>query len=137
MKATHPVVEVLQGLPLFAGLRERDLRGLVTEVDLPHFRPGQVLMLEHFHGDQLHVIVDGEVEVTRHGEQLAVLGPGAVIGEVGMLTGADRNATVTCLTAVRTVTMEHAAFDRLVTAFPEVSKRLWDDAARHRDPAVS
>lgn len=136
MRTVHPVVEVLQGLPLFADLPARELRRLVDEIDLPHFRAGQVLMLEHFHGDELHVIVDGEVEVTRHGERLAVLGHGAVLGEVGMLTGADRNATVTCLTAVRTVSMEHETFDRLVADVPSVAARLRTEAAAHADPAV-
>lgn len=132
---THPVVEAIAQVPLFADLPPRDLHLVAEHADLLRFRAGNTLLLERHHGEQLHVVLDGEAEVLRGGALLAVVGPGAVLGEVGMLTGADRNATVVARTALRTLALDATAFAVLVR-HPRIARALMHEARRHQAPAA-
>lgn len=131
---THPVVDVIAQVPLFADLSHRDLQRVAEHAELLHFRAGNTVLLERYHGEQLHVVLDGEAEVRRGGALLAVVGPGALIGEVGMLTGADRNATVVARTALRTLALDATAFAELIR-HPRIAAALKDEARRHQAPA--
>lgn len=131
MKQPHPVVEALRRVPLFDGLHERELRKLAEHAELHHFRAGSVVLLEGYHGEQLHIVVDGEAEVRRRGVQVAVIGSGAVFGEVGMLSGVDRNATVLARTALRTLAIDEAGFEELLR-HPRIAAALVDEARRHQ-----
>ncbi len=131
MKQPHPVVEALRHVPLFDDLHDRELRQLAEHVELHHFRAGSVVLLEGYHGEQMHVVVDGEAEVRRRGVQVAVIGPGAVFGEVGMISGADRNATVLARTALRTLVIDEAGFAELLR-HPRIAAALLDEARRHQ-----
>ncbi len=131
MKHPHPVVEALRRVPLFVDLHDRELRRLAEHADLHHFRAGSVVLLEGYHGEQLHVIVDGEAVVRRRGVELAVLGPGASFGEVGMLNGTDRNATVLARTSLRTLVIDRDGFSELVR-HRRIAQILLDEARRHQ-----
>jgi CRP-like cAMP-binding protein len=90
--------------------------------------------------DRFYVILDGAVEVSRSeapGEparRIRSLGPDDAFGELGLLTGAARSATVTAETPVRLLVLDAAVFLELVTAGPELAPRL---LALHRGAAVS
>lgn len=136
MRQHHPLLDLLRSVQVFDGLRERELHHLAQLGELAHFRPGVLLMLERYHGEQLHIIVDGEVEVVRDGVRLAVLGPGEVVGEHALLSGTDRNATVRTLTRVRTVVLDQAAFAEVLARYPTVAARIRGDDA-HRTAGAS
>lgn len=74
-------------------------------------RPGQSLFRQGDAGDHLALLLDGVVEVVRDGVQLAEIGPGAVLGERGLLEGA-RTATVLAVTDVTVAVVQGAALRR-------------------------
>jgi CRP-like cAMP-binding protein len=90
----RPDVDELARMDLFRGLPEGDLAEIQNDVQRFRIKAGKVVMLERFHGEQFLVILDGHVVVTRGGEHVASLGPGDFIGEIGMLSGSDRTASV-------------------------------------------
>jgi CRP-like cAMP-binding protein len=93
---------------------------------LPEFEPrtyaaGQVLITEGAPADEFFILVAGEVAVSRRdasgvGQVIARLAPGDYFGEIGLLSGTPRNATVTAAGAgdVETLVTTRAGFDRLL-----------------------
>src|SRR2546428_5442414 len=86
-------IEALRSVSLFSDLRQRDLEQvaqLADEVDLP---AGHVLMREGENGSQMFIIGSGEARVEHAGREIAVLGPGAVLGEMALGAEGPRVAT--------------------------------------------
>lgn len=133
-RTPDPILEALHGLELFAGLRERDLKRIAGDMRTQRLDAGKTVMMEHHHGEEFLVIVEGEVEVVRDGERLATLGPGDFLGEAGVMTGGDRNATVRSLSKVRLLAMDGAAFREVRSRHPSIATRV-DAEARRRRPA--
>jgi hypothetical protein len=72
----------------------------------------EVLIAQGFPGDELYLILDGVLAVEKKGEEIAELGPGAIVGEMAALEGGKRTATVRAKTACRVVTIPAEAIER-------------------------
>jgi hypothetical protein len=134
------VARRVAGLPLFAGIPAFRVattlaRGVTLQVPA-----GQPIIRQGEPADRFYVILDGSVEVTRSekpdqsAQRLRSLGPDDAFGELGLLTGAPRSATVTAETPVRLLALDAPVFLELVTAGPELAPRL---LALHRGAAMS
>ena len=117
-------VAVLQAMP-------RD--GLVHLARRGHrrvFGSGAQLMRQGDISDSLHIILTGRVRITRSHPQilrpvvLAELGPGDVIGEMGVLDHEPRSATVTALNAVETLELDAFALSQTILDHPEAAAAL-------------
>jgi predicted MFS family arabinose efflux permease len=124
-------LELLLGLPIFGPLSapsmERILADLVR-VDAP---ATEVLIRQGDEGDRFYVIVEGRVQVTVDGAVVAERGPGDGFGEIALLRGVPRTATVTALTAVRLIALDRASFLEAVTGHPQSRARAEAAAAEH------
>ena len=114
--------ELLRQLPLFAQLSDADL-ALLEEASRPSdLAAGDILMREGSPGGSLYVILEGELEITKRtgpGDLvIAVRGPGEVIGEMSLLDGSPRTATVRALGPSRLLEIDQPAFRRLVESSP-------------------
>lgn len=132
MRLPHPKLEALQRAPLFAGVPARRLKKLADVTDLRSFREGELLMRQNYRGEQLLVIVQGEVEVSRGGEVVATVGAGSFVGEVGLLEHADRSATVRANTRLKVLVLGIDAVAHVRTAMPQAFERLRTEADRRR-----
>ncbi|MGI8693805.1 MAG: MFS transporter [Geodermatophilaceae bacterium] len=99
VSALQPRIELLHGLDLFAALPRTALEQLARSLVEAHAEPGEVLIREGDAADALWILLAGRVEVSTHGEserqlQLPSLGPGSYFGEIGLLRGMPRTATV-------------------------------------------
>lgn len=114
--------ELLLRLPLFADLNDADLSLLEEASRENRLAAGEVLMREGSPGGSLYVIIQGEFEITKRtgpGDLvIAVRGPGEVIGEMSLLDGSARTATVRSLGESRLLEIDQAAFRRLVESSP-------------------
>jgi CRP-like cAMP-binding protein len=102
--------ELLRCLPELADAPDKELvrlAGLFEEVD---YSNGSVLMREGDIGREAFVIVEGEVAVTLGTKTLAIVGPGEVVGEMALMDGGPRSATVTAITDVRTLVASRLDF---------------------------
>lgn len=80
------------------------------------------------------IVLSGSVEVLGFDEQpLAVLGPGSVVGEVAVLAGGLRTATVRSVEETNVARVDSASFERLVEASPELYRRVSTEAIRRLD----
>lgn len=117
-------VERLRHAPLFAGLSKRELTELARRTDDLQLPAGRTLCKEGTIGHEFFVLVDGEVEVTRKGERIAMRSGGDFIGEIGLLTDTRRTATVTALTPLRCFVLTGRDFRRLLDESPAVERKV-------------
>jgi CRP/FNR family cyclic AMP-dependent transcriptional regulator len=86
--------------------------------------PGDDLIVEDDAGTSLFIIVSGEVEVLtgdgRRSKQIARLGPGDVVGEMSLMTGARRSATVTAATEVVALEITKFALEEILARAPDL-----------------
>ena len=88
-------IELLQRVPLFHGLGNKQLKALAASFTDRQFGAGQELTAEGTGGAGFFVIESGEAEVTVDGEPRRTLGPGDYFGELALLDGGSRTATIT------------------------------------------
>jgi CRP/FNR family transcriptional regulator, cyclic AMP receptor protein len=125
----------LRRIPLFADLGEDELRhiaNLAAEVSVPE---GKELVREGDYSYDVLAVEEGTASVTRHGRHLADIGPGDVVGEMGVLERAQRNATVVATSPMLLVTLTSWDIRRLAKSAPAAVDHLRDVVARRRDPA--
>jgi CRP-like cAMP-binding protein len=85
----------LRDVPIFSDLDEKELmsiHSLMTEIPV---EPGRILTTEGQVGLEFMILVEGTAEVTKGGELVATLGAGSFFGELAVISGRPRNATVT------------------------------------------
>jgi len=124
---------------LLKNMGEATLRDLEGELELTFFGSGEYLMREGEESDCSYIVVSGRLRVTdERGEGgsrlICELGRGQTVGEMGILTGAKRAATVTAMRDTLVAKLSLAAFNRLLQKHPqdmvkhfagEAVNRLW------------
>ncbi len=124
-----PIVDSLSTIPFFAGLDPDALARVAAGTRARRFRRGEVIFHVGDPGDALFIIVSGEVKISLPSEGgdeaiLVRLARGDVFGELALLDGAPRSATVTALTAVETVVLPRDRFRELIANEPIVRDAL-------------
>ncbi len=117
-------LDSLERIALFHGCPRRELAAidrLTTGVSLP---AGKVVCREGVFGHQAFVIVSGEVSVTVAGTEVARLGPGSLCGEMALLEGGVRSATVTAVTSLFVLALSVSDFNEMLRVAPTVTRRM-------------
>lgn len=96
----------LRSLDLFAELTTRHLAELARLVREEAYDAGDAIVREEEFGDQMYVIVAGEVAIRREERTLATLGPSEFFGEMSLFDGETRSATAAAVTAVRVMRLD-------------------------------
>ncbi len=117
----------LKAVGLFAGLSPREIRRLSSLTDELVVPPGTRLIDEGAFAHEFLLIEKGTADVRRGGELLAQLGPGDFAGEIGVMQGARRNATVTASTELTVIVMTARDLREIASDMPGVAAQI--DAA--------
>jgi CRP-like cAMP-binding protein len=123
-------VERLRRLPLFGELDHHDLSQLQRWVREVEFVDGDLLFEQGSMPHELFVIEEGSVEVVRDGRPVATLGPGDVVGEMGVLKLERRSATVVAAGRVRAVALGVDDLASMTEQMPELADRLRETMLR-------
>jgi CRP/FNR family transcriptional regulator, cyclic AMP receptor protein len=117
-------VALLRGVELFSGCSNTEL-GRIASLTTEHSaEPGQVLTERGEPGQEFFVIIEGEATATRQGRRLATLGPGSFFGELALLDGGKRTATVVADTEMRLLVLSRREFMSLYHAAPSVGNKM-------------
>lgn len=122
-------VEVLRRVPLFSQCSDKELEQLamaVDEVDLP---AGRTLTREGLVGKEFVVLAEGIADVESDGKVVNTLGPGDFFGEISLVTGGPRTATVTTRSPARLLVFTAPAFRALLDRAPRIRRRVAATAA--------
>jgi CRP/FNR family cyclic AMP-dependent transcriptional regulator len=118
--------DALAGVPLFHSLGPDQRHDLTRMMSERRFPAGREIVRQGEDGLSLYIILEGEVTVVRAvsaaGEvELAHLGPGGFFGEMTLLDGLPRSATVRALTPVRCALLPRWALEDAIRAHPEIA----------------
>ena len=133
LSRTHKI-DLLRGIPLFGGCSRSELEAVARVADELALPEGRVLMREGAAGRELVVVVDGKVAVDRGGKRIAVKGPGDFLGELALVTGRPRTATVTAATPLRALVVDGLSFDRLLRDVPTIAVKVMKAVAERLPP---
>ena len=86
---------MLKKVPLFAGLDDRELGQIAASMKERRFAAGDTMTEEGSGGAGFFIVEDGDADVSVDGQPRGQIGPGDYFGEIALLTGSDRTATIT------------------------------------------
>ena len=110
------ICEFLKGVDLFKTLTPTELTHVAERMTRRHYLPDEVVIREGDVGHELFLISDGEVKVERSGSEVARLGAGDFFGELALLSGQPRNATVLASRPLETYVLGEADFHSAINA---------------------
>lgn len=133
MTTTKELTSRLSKVPLFEDCSGREMQMIVRVVrEIPH-AAGTVIAREGEPGVGLFVILSGSADVSIGGRKKATLGPGDFFGEIALLDGGPRTATVTAKTDVQMIGLTEWVFRGLMVEHPSIAlKTLQQMAGRLR-----
>jgi CRP/FNR family cyclic AMP-dependent transcriptional regulator len=96
---------LLGSVPLFANMEPADLDSIAGRMKEVHFETGRAIARQGDAGVGFHLIVDGEAEVSGEGVPVHRIRRGGYFGEIGLIDGGPRSATVTAATELTTLAL--------------------------------
>lgn len=120
-------INVLQELPLFAGLSKRHLRRIAGIAQETRFSPQSTIVREGSAGQTFYVILDGTVTVLRSGRNSIRLEAGDFFGEMSLLDGKERSATIEADTEVLTLTIARPDFMKMLETEPPMALAILEE----------
>ena len=124
---------------LFDNLSEDEMDLISRETEVLHFEKGEVVCLEDTDSDSMYFIYDGEVSISQKGVSFATLKSGDYFGEMSLITGGKRNATVTPLEPSVLFEISASVFDRIFERSPRAMYNLlvtYDNRLRRHNEKV-
>jgi CRP-like cAMP-binding protein len=125
-----PSIDVLQRVPLFAGLERKELESIANTMRERTFPAGHTVTQEGAGGAGFFVVEGGGADVTVSGEKRGSIGPGDFFGEIALLTGSERTATITATSDLHCYGMTPWDFRPLVEGNPAIAWKLLQSMAQ-------
>jgi CRP/FNR family transcriptional regulator, cyclic AMP receptor protein len=122
--------EALVDVPLFSGLSRRHLRHIAGLCEEEEFPEDTALAEEGKPGDTFYVLLEGEAKVVRGGRRLDRLIPGDFFGEIALIDGGPRTASVVATTPVTTLTISRKRFRRMLEEDPSIVLAMLEELAK-------
>ena len=133
----------LRGIEILSPLGEEALDALVPHVRLRVYGRGETVVRQGDEGNSLFIVLGGGLEVRIDGKKVAELSGGEFFGEMSLLTGEKRRATVVAGEEVRLIEVSKEALSPVISAYPSIltglseclERRLEQIAASRRESA--
>ena len=116
--------DALRQCPFFAELSRNELIELAKATEDMEVDEGKALTREGESGREFFVIIDGEVSVTKDGNEIRRMGPGDFFGEIALVEDVPRTATVTAMTPLRFFVLTRQSFRSLLAKQPELEQKV-------------
>jgi CRP/FNR family cyclic AMP-dependent transcriptional regulator len=117
-------IDLLRNIPLFRRLSQNHLNAIARYTDVHRSRQGAILTKQGRHGLEAFVIVDGRARVESGGKAIAELGAGDFIGELSLIDGKPRTATVIAKTPMTLLVIRRRDFKSLRETVPGLQEKL-------------
>lgn len=115
---------LLQQIDFFKGCTQRQVDDIAKMANDRHFSPGEILCEQGAFESDVFVLVEGQASVRKDGTQVAVVGAGEVVGELAMVTGGHRSATLEAITPLHVIVLDPREVDSVLSADPGSAKKL-------------
>jgi CRP-like cAMP-binding protein len=124
-------VDLIRRIPLFTQCSPAELALVASIADEVDLREGRHLTDEDTPGQEVVVIIEGTADVLQHGQPINQIGPGQFVGEIALVTGRPRTATVVATSPVHALVIEGHAFRRLLDEAPGIRAKVEQAAGEH------
>jgi CRP-like cAMP-binding protein len=124
VRSKRELTELLGAVDLFSRCSRSELKTVARHVETVRLDPGVELTRQGDAGDAFYVILDGRAQVTVDGELADTLGPGQYFGELALLDGEPRSATVASETELEVAVLGLRMFRTLLREFPDLCVQL-------------
>jgi CRP-like cAMP-binding protein len=124
MAADPEIVQALRSTDLFAAASDKALSAIAAQARVVRHPEGKDITEEGGGAAGFHLIRSGNVSVSVGGNPRPDLGPGDYFGEISMIDGKPRSATVHATSPVTTISLASWAFHPILDEHPEVTKEL-------------
>ncbi len=122
--------EAVQGIPLFAELDEKQVKQVTALFKERRFAAGETVAKEGAGGAAFFIIRTGEAAVSVQGQPRPNLGPGDYFGEIALIDGGERTATVTAVTDLICLGLTYWDFRPFVQSDPSIAWGLLQALAK-------
>lgn len=128
------MTDILQQIPLFSSLNQSELEAIDRVSITKIFPKDKIILLEDEDGDTLFIIINGKVKVTTFSESgkeviFSILNEGDFFGEMSLLDGKPRSATVVSMDDAKIQLIRRTEFYRLLEDHPRIALRLLEELA--------
>jgi CRP/FNR family transcriptional regulator, cyclic AMP receptor protein len=127
---TKQLTAVLGVVPLFEGLSKKQLKKVADLADVARFMGGSTLVRQGDIGDSFYVVLTGQAKVVASGRTVNRLLPGDHFGEISLLDGGPRTASVVAETEMTLVIITQKDFLAMLSKDPEITVSLLEGMAR-------
>lgn len=118
------VVEELKRVPLFQGMSDRSLQRVAEIAKEVSHPDGKVVLEEDHSAVGFHMILEGQAEASQGGKVIGTMGPGDYFGEMSLIDGKPRSASVVARGELKTLAIPAWNFNRLLDENPEMMRAL-------------
>jgi CRP-like cAMP-binding protein len=118
-------LDALRSAPLFNGLSTRQMRSILRSAVPAEFPPGATIVREGEAGDAFYLVKEGTAKVVVGDNERATLGPRSYFGEVSVIDGGARTATVIAIDRVLTLQITSRALVRTFERYPSITRLIF------------
>jgi len=126
----HAHADALGRVPLFQGFSKKELETVLICAQEARFEPGAEVVREGGHGAGFHLILEGSASVTQGGRPVRSLGPGDSFGDIALIDGGMRTASVTADSPLHTLSLVEWEFKPLLLEHPQLAVKLLVELCR-------
>jgi CRP/FNR family cyclic AMP-dependent transcriptional regulator len=123
-------MDQIRSVPLFSEFGDKELQRVAAIVKEVEFPAGKEIAKQGESGIGFHMIVEGEASVSVDGASHASLGPGSYFGEMSLLDGGPRSATVAAASDLKTISITSWDFNAVLDQYPELARKLLVELCR-------
>jgi CRP/FNR family transcriptional regulator, cyclic AMP receptor protein len=120
---------LLKQVPLFANLSSHDLRRLASRCEVVRYPTNRTVVRQDARGDSFFVIAEGTAAVKRGTRTIGRLGPGDFFGEMSLLDGRPRSASVVATAPLVTVRLMRSEFSKAIDDNPAIARGIMAELA--------
>ena len=124
LRRSSQKVDLLKKVPLFSSLSQRHLREIAKHADQVQVEKGRVLTQQGKTGLEFIFIVEGKARVEKNGKFIRQLTGGYFFGEISLIDGEPRTATVIAETDMTILIVHKPSFDHLLDSIPGLQRKV-------------
>lgn len=122
--------DVLKSVPLFSGLSRGELKEIVGEAREELFSPNQDIVEQGQSGGPFFCLTEGRAEVLVDGKKIGDLGPGSYFGEMSLIEGGPRSATIRATTHVKALAITSWNFMAILQDNWDITRKVLAELSR-------
>lgn len=125
-----PIIKMLERVPIFSGLSQKELRSIASSSKEKKFQAGQTMVSEGESGVGFFLIIEGRAEVRSGGKVLSRLEQGQFFGEMTLLDEQPRSADVMAVDPTKCLVFTVWDFHGMIRTYPKMAREIMKEMAR-------